>query len=137
MESCRAYRKALVPQKSREIPLTSGRRERILRMLGRDSEPPNAGGRHMTNRRLPRLGVFCSAVVIVLASILALGGPPEARAQVVCDQTTQCPNGCSGTGVTLNIFVRRADGVTNAGAGGSVSPCETIKYDASLTGGTA
>src|SRR5439155_31345 len=42
--------------------------------------------------------------------------------------------GCTGTGISLNLFVERADG-SNAGAGSAVSPCETVIYKGSLTGG--
>src|SRR2546425_886865 len=69
----------------------------------------------------PRLGVL-------LVSLLVMGIAPRVRAQ-------QDPPGCSGTGLTLNIFVERADG-SNAGAGSAVSPCETLIYKGSLTGGS-
>ena len=65
---------------------------------------------------------------LMLASLLVLTVAPRARAQ-------QDPPGCSGTGLTLNLFVQRADG-SNAGAGSAVSPCETIQYKGSLTGGS-
>src|SRR5438093_1229199 len=57
-----------------------------------------------------------------------MGIAPRVRAQ-------QDPPGCSGTGLTLNLFVERADG-SNAGAGSAVSPCETLIYKGSLTGGS-
>jgi hypothetical protein len=46
------------------------------------------------------------------------------------------PPGYSGASLTLNLFVERADG-SNAGAGSGVSPCETLIYTGSLTGGSA
>ena len=65
----------------------------------------------------------------VLASLLVLGVAPRVRAQ-------QMPTGCSGTGLSINgLLVERANG-TNAGGGSAVSPCETIQYKGSLTGGS-
>src|SRR2546428_8441281 len=65
---------------------------------------------------------------VLLVGLLVMGIAPRVRAQ-------QDPPGCSGTGLTLNIFVERADG-SNAGAGSAVSPCETLIYKGSLTGGS-
>src|SRR5947208_17017386 len=64
---------------------------------------------------------------VLLASLFVLGATPRVQAQ-------QNPPGCTGTGISLNLFVERADG-SNAGAGSSVSPCETLIYKGSLTGG--
>src|SRR5439155_935084 len=63
----------------------------------------------------------------LLVGLLVLGAAPRVWAQ-------QNPPGCTGTGISLNLFVERADG-SNAGAGSSVSPCETVIYKGSLTGG--
>ena len=71
---------------------------------------------------------LAAARVAVLASLLVSGVAPPVPAQ-------QMPPGCSGTGLTLNLFVERADG-SNAGAGSAVSPCETLIYIGSLTGGS-
>jgi len=67
-------------------------------------------------------------VGVLLVGLLVLSVAPRVRAQ-------QRPPGCSGTGLTLNLFVARADG-SDAGAGTAVSPCETLIYKGSLTGGS-
>src|SRR5438093_5024419 len=80
-------------------------------------------------RRASGRAALAAARVAVLASLLVLGVASRVRAQ-------QDPLGCSGTGLTINSpFVERANG-NNAGAGSAVSPCETLLYKGSLTGGS-
>ena len=66
--------------------------------------------------------------VAVLASLLVSGVAPPAPAQ-------HDPPGCSPPSMAFNFFVERADG-SDAGAGSAVSPCETLIYKGSLTGGS-
>src|SRR2546425_7480491 len=61
-----------------------------------------------------------------LAGLLILAVAPPVPAQ-------QDPSGCSGASMIFNLFVERADG-SNAGA--AVSPCETLIYQGTLTGGS-
>ena len=80
-------------------------------------------------RRASGRGALAAACVAVLASLLVSGVAPRVAAQ-------QDPPGCTGAGsVTLNLFVERANG-SDAGAGSAVSPCETLIYKGSLTGGS-
>src|SRR5438552_2055595 len=73
-----------------------------------------------------RHGALGHGIGAVLAGVFVLATAPLAWAQ-------QPPPGCSGTGVTINLSVERADG-SDVGVG-SVSPCETLLYKGSLTGG--
>src|SRR5947208_1477478 len=61
----------------------------------------------------------------ILVSLVILGIAPLARAH-------QDPPACSTTGVTLELTVFRADGTTPVG-NGTVSPCETLVYQALLS----
>jgi hypothetical protein len=65
-----------------------------------------------------------SRCVPVLVGILLLASAPAARAQ-------QIPPGCTGTGVSINISVFFADGVTGA-LGTPVNECETLVYVATI-----
>ena len=79
-------------------------------------------------RRASGRAARAAAGVAVLASLLILGVAPRVRAQPM-------PPGCSAPSMTFNFFVERADG-SEAGAGTPVSPCETLIYKGSLTGGS-
>ncbi len=61
----------------------------------------------------------------ILVSLLILGIAPLARAH-------QDPPACSTVGVTLELTVFRADGTTPVG-NGTISPCETLVYQATLS----
>src|SRR5690242_1617239 len=42
------------------------------------------------------------------------------------------PPGCQGNFLTMGVRVFRADGTTEIAAGSTVSPCETIQYQATV-----
>ena len=69
-------------------------------------------------------GRLNGVVVAIFLGLLTMAGSQRASAH-------QDPPNCQ-TGVQLDLKVFRADGTTPA-QGGEVSPCETLKYQITLT----
>ena len=65
---------------------------------------------------------------VLLVGVLVLSVAPRVGAQ-------QIPTGCTGTGLTINLFEKQANGGDKQ-AGSAVFPCETLRYVGSLTGGS-